>query len=401
MRLIGEISKQVRGVTYNKSEAVMEPHPGYKPILRAGNINASRVVKEDFVYVPEKRIKRNQFLKYGDVLIAASSGSLNIVGKAAMLEADFDAGFGAFCKVLRPDVDVVFPRYFKFYFETPSYKSVIKHLAEGANINNLKTEHFNNLQIPLPPLAEQQKIAAILDAADSLRQKDRQLIDHYTTLSQSLFLEMFGDPVTNPNGWEKCPADNYIDLLTGFAFKSNDYSSNENAIHLCGGLIITPTGIDWEKANYWRRDKLEGLERYYIVEGDIVMAMDRPWISSGFKIHKISKSDKESLLVQRTARIRGKNINQDFLFFLYKHSAFERQANTTETTVPHISPKDIRKYELIIPPIALQNEFAKCIEAIEQQKQQAQASLEKSEALFNSLLQRAFKGELTSQRAAA
>jgi len=271
----------------------------------------------------------------------------------------------------------------------------------GSTFKAITQKELKSIKIPLPPLAEQQKIAAILDAADQLRQKDQQLIDHYSQLSQSLFLEMFGDPVTNPKGWEKYPADNYIELLTGFAFKSNDYSSNKKDIHLCGGLIITPEGIDWSKANYWPRDKVSSLEKYYLTEGDIVMAMDRPWISTGFKIHKINGSDKKSLLVQRTARIRGKNTNQDFLYFLYKHSAFERQASTTETTVPHISPKDIRKYELIIPPIELQNQFAQHIAKIEQQKQQAQASLEKSEALFNSLLQRAFKGELTSNKVRA
>jgi type I restriction enzyme, S subunit len=265
----------------------------------------------------------------------------------------------------------------------------------GSTFKAITQKELKLLEIPLLPLAEQQKIAAILDAANSLRQKDQQLVERYTILSQSLFLEMFGDPVTNPMGWEIKAADSVIDLLTGYAFKSKDYSNDKDDIHLCGGLIITPTGIDWNKANLWSRNNLHGLERYRVKDGDIVMAMDRPWISSGFKIHKITESDKNSLLVQRTARIRAKNINQDFLYFLFKHPAFENQANTTETTVPHISPKDIRNYKLIIPPQNLQNQFGEGIKLIEAQKKQAQASLQKSEALFNSLLQQAFTGELT------
>lgn len=271
-------------------------------------------------------------------------------------------------------------------------------VISGSAQPQITRQNLKNFKIPLPSLAEQQKIAAILDAADSLRQKDQQLVERYTTLSQSLFLEMFGDPVTNPMGWEIKVADLVIDLLTGYAFKSKDYSNDQNDIHLCGGLIITPFGIDWNKANFWSRNNLEGLERYRVKVGDIVMAMDRPWISSGFKIHKITKSDKDSLLVQRTARIRAKDINQDFLYFLFKHPAFENQAQTTETTVPHISPKDIRKYKLIVPPLKLQNQFAESIKLIETQKQQAQASLQKSEALFNSLLQQAFTGELTAKK---
>ena len=131
MRLVGEIVKQVRGVTYKKSQAISELRQGYKPVLRAGNIIASRILESDFVYVPQNIIKDDRLLKYGDILIAASSGSLSVVGKAAMLESDMNAGFGAFCKVLRPNKEVIFPRYFKFFFETAYYKNTIKHLAEG------------------------------------------------------------------------------------------------------------------------------------------------------------------------------------------------------------------------------------------------------------------------------
>lgn len=289
-------------------------------------------------------------------------------------------------KVLKPklkDTDEKYLYYFLLTLNIPNtgYNRHFKYLKSA--------------QIPLPPLPEQKKIAEILDAADSLRQKDQQLIEHYNHLSQSLFLDMFGDPVTNPKRWGRSKADSYIDLLTGFAFKSSNYSSDENDVRLCGGLIITPSGIDWDKANLWSREDVGDLEKYKVLEGDIVMAMDRPWISSGFKIHKITDKDHESLLVQRTARIRGRNINQDFLYFLYTHPAFEKQAKTTETTIPHISPNDIRNYELIIPPVDLQAQFATRIQAIETQKHQAQTNLKNSQDLFNSLLQKAFKGELT------
>jgi type I restriction enzyme S subunit len=366
------------------------------PLLRISNIDNDRVTfGERTVYLDESYL--SEYKKFvvnkGDVVIALSGAT---TGKYGIYELDTPCLLNQRIGIIRSGKsEKLESRYFYFYLR--ELKSEILRKAQGAAQPNISTKDIGQLKIPLPPLAEQQKIAAILDAADSLRQKDRQLIDHYTALSQSLFLEMFGDPVTNPMGWERHIADKYIDLLTGFAFKSKDYSNNKGDIHLCGGLIITPSGIEWSKANFWKRDALEGLEKYKVMEGDIVMAMDRPWISSGFKIHKITKCDEESFLVQRTARIRGKNINQDFLYFLYKHSAFEKQASTTETTVPHISPNDIRKYELIIPPLDLQNQFAERVQLIEQQKQQAQASLEKSEALFNSLLQRAFTGELTGK----
>ena len=138
-------------------------------------------------------VKNKQYLKHGDILVAASSGSIEVVGKAAMIECDMNATFGAFCKVLRPNSEKIDINYFKHFFETAYYKRTIKSLAEGANINNLKTEHFDNLEIPLPPLDQQKKIANILDTADAYRQKTKALIEKYDELTQSLFLDMFGD----------------------------------------------------------------------------------------------------------------------------------------------------------------------------------------------------------------
>jgi type I restriction enzyme, S subunit len=373
------------------------------PITRIETIWKSTIDGDRFGYANIENIDeyKNHLLKDGDILMSHINSPKHL-GKCAIYQSNPKILIhGMNLLNLRPNKDIMSPKFIYYYFGSNSFKQQITKISnQSVNQASFSSGNLKKLKIPLPSLTEQQKIAAILDAADSLRQKDQQLVKHYTMLSQSLFLDMFGDPVTNPMGWEKSSADSHIDLLTGFAFKSSDYSSNLDDIHLCGGLIITPSGIDWSKANFWSRNKLDGLDKYRLANGDIVMAMDRPWISSGFKIHKITTADKESLLVQRTARIRGKNINQEFLYFLFKHPAFEMQAKTTETTVPHISPNDIRKYELLLPPLEMQNQFAERIAIIEQQKQQAQVNLEKSEALFNSLLQRAFNGELTGSKAA-
>jgi type I restriction enzyme S subunit len=297
-------------------------------------------------------------------------------------------------KLVVTDSSKVFIPFLQYALNRPVNKSYYKKFAGGGLQINVSKKDILNNSVPLPPLDQQKKIAAILDAADAYRQKTKALITKYEELTQSLFLDMFGDPVSNPMGWEKSKADNHIDLLTGFAFKSKDYSKSSQDLKLCGGLIIMPWGIDWNKCNKWSPKNTKGLDKYWLNEGDIVMAMDRPWISSGFKINMLTSADLPSLLVQRTARIRSKSINIFFLYFLYNSKSFERQAKPTETTVPHISPKDIRNFQIPVPPIELQNQFADRVQAIEVQKMQAQGSLVQAEDLFNSLLQRAFKGEL-------
>jgi type I restriction enzyme, S subunit len=201
---IGEIAEQIRGVTYSKELASKQKTEGYLPILRANNITDSGIDFTDLIFVPERFVSVRQKLKPGDIVVAASSGSLDVVGKAASLVSEFDGSFGAFCKVIRPSARVA-PSYLANYFKTPVYRRTISSLAAGANINNLRSEHLNNLEIPLPPLPEQKRIAEILDHADALRAKRRAALAELDTLSQSLFLDMFGDPVTNPKGWPMKP----------------------------------------------------------------------------------------------------------------------------------------------------------------------------------------------------
>ena len=190
---VGDIAVQVRGVTYQKQDAVVDRREGYVPLLRAGNITDSGLDLGDLLYVPPGKVSERQVLQQGDVLIAASSGSLEVVGKAAKVNDPGHFTFGAFCKVLRPSSKVD-PNYFAQFFKTPAYRRTVSALAAGANINNLRNGDLDNLEIPLPPIDEQRRIAAILDKADELRSKRRAALETLETLSQAIFIEMFGDP---------------------------------------------------------------------------------------------------------------------------------------------------------------------------------------------------------------
>ena len=120
-----------------------------------------------------------------------------MVGKAAQVKLDLDVAFGAFCKVLRPSRSVD-PGYFGHFFRTHAYRRKVSSLAAGANINNLRGEHLDNLEIAFPSLDEQNRICRILDKADELRIACEQSIEELDKLQRSVFLDMFGDPYINP-----------------------------------------------------------------------------------------------------------------------------------------------------------------------------------------------------------
>jgi type I restriction enzyme S subunit len=157
-----ECSQFVRGVTYTKSDASDQPAGGLIPIVRANNIQARRFDFNDLVYLPENLVSGEQALKGGDVVVATSSGSISVVGKAAQVLHERPMSFGAFCGVLRPS-PFINARYFGHFFSSKTYRDAVSNLARGVNINNLKRDHFQAISLPLAPLAEQKRIADKLD----------------------------------------------------------------------------------------------------------------------------------------------------------------------------------------------------------------------------------------------
>jgi Type I restriction modification DNA specificity domain len=159
---LSSVIRLMGGVTYSKNDSSDEQKNGFLPVLRANNIQKGRLIFEDLVYVPNSRISKQQKIKQGDIVIAMSSGSRSVVGKAARAANDWLGGFGAFCGVLRPS-ELIEERYVNWFTASSEYRNKVSELAAGVNINNLKPSHFDEIFIPFAPLAEQQQIAAKLD----------------------------------------------------------------------------------------------------------------------------------------------------------------------------------------------------------------------------------------------
>lgn len=283
------------------------------------------------------------------------------------------------------------------------------YLMQTLNFNS--TEHkrywiskYSKQRVNVPTLAEQKQIASILDAADSLRQKDQQLVEHYTALSQSLFLEIFGNPDDNPMGWEKTKLSQVCAIQGGYAFKSKDFV--EGGVRLIKIANVNHEVIDWEEVDMLPISYLDKYSEYSLNVGDILMALTRPIIKSlgTVKAALVSEEDVPSLLNQRVARFfpNPNFLNNSYLLRIIYSSYFKNKIEKCASTSlqPNVSNKQVGAIEILVPPIDIQNQFAERIALIEKQKQQAQANLQKSEALFNSLLQRAFTGELTADKAA-
>lgn len=390
---VGDVSVQVRGVSYDKSVIRTEPINGYLPLLRGGNIGDHGLIWEDLQYVPESIVSANQLLRAGDVVLAASSGSLSAVGKAAKFDKVLPATFGAFCKTLRP-AESVDAGYFGHYFRTTSYRRQVSSLAEGANINNLRKEHLDNLVIPLPPLNEQRRIAAILDKADELRTKRREALAYLDTLTQSIFHSMFG-----------------IDVASHIATSVGEVAEVQGGLQVTSKRDALPDRAPYLRvANVYRGwldlnvIKEIGLtlaerQRTTLRPGDLLIVeghgnpeeIGRCGLWSG----EVAGCVHQNHLI----RVRPDASRVDPVFMMHFLNSWRgrqfllRAANTT-SGLNTISTSTVRACPLIVPPLEIQQTFATRVAAVERLKETQRKHLAELDVLFASLQHRAFKGEL-------
>jgi type I restriction enzyme S subunit len=280
--------------------------------------------------------------------------------------------------------------FLRFALMASSSEVDANHAVLGKVLNKAKVE---GISIPLPPFDEQWRIVDLLSRAEGIVRLRREAQKKVAEIIPALFLDMFGDPATNPNEWPVSSLGEHIDLLTGYAFKSSEFVSRGDSVRLCRGANVLPQCIDWSDVRYWPNEKASEFERFLLAAGDIVLAMDRPWISTGLKVARMTNNDVPALLVQRVARIRPKDtLVHAYIYAALCHDRFTAHCNAvkTETLVPHISPHDIRSFPIVVAPIAQQRRFAYLTEQMQSIASQQQEGLAKAEATFNALLAKMF-----------
>lgn len=256
-------------------------------------------------------------------------------------------------------------KFLYHYFGQRGFNDVISGSAQP----QITRENLSKVEVPKINLATQQRIAAILDQADAIIQNNRAIVQKYDALTQSLFLDMFGDPVKNEKGWEVVNFEQVLSLKRGYDLPVQERNENGNI------PVFGSNGI------------------------------------LGF--HNISKRNEPCLVTGRSGSIGfvhkvdvpcwplnttlysylTNNSNIVYLEYLLRNFKIERFSHGAG--VPTLDRKLVHKENIINVNITLQNQFAERVAMIESQKQQAQLELAKSEELFQSLLQRAFNGELS------
>lgn len=381
----------VRGVNYKSNEVYDYKNDNTTGILRANNISNNGMFNfEKIIYVDNKNIKNEQMIKNGDIVIAMSSGSKNLVGKAAQAKQNLNFAFGAFCSVVRPKN--INSDFLGFYFLTDYYRNKISELSTGININNLRKDYIENLDImvPLDP-KEQEKIVQVLDTMSNIIRLREKCISHAQDLIPALFQEMFKQYIKQK--------DKHISIGSVTSdtkqinplkfFETEFYYIDIASINNDTGIIETPKIININETPPSRARKL-------VQTNDVIISMTRPYLK-GFSI--IPKHLDGQIVSTGFSVLRSipEKISPLYLFAYARTDMFVGQLipKMKGANYPAVRDSDVRSVKIPLPPIELQEQFAEKVEKINSYIKEQNEELENAKQMFQSLLHHAFTGELT------
>jgi type I restriction enzyme, S subunit len=330
-------------------------------------------------------------LRTGDIVFARTGAT---TGKSFLItECPKDAVFASYLIRVRLHRDVE-PRYIRHFFDTPDYWAQVTKGARGAAQPGVNATTLKALQVSIPSLAEQRRIAAILDKADQLRAKRKEALALLDSMAQSIFVDMFGDPASNPKDWLMCDLDELVaqsdSINYGVVQPGDEHEGGVPLIRvgdLVGGRVnhsalkrISPT---IEKA--YVRSRLQGDEILVSCVGSIgvvAMASER---EAGFNI------------ARAVSRIRLSNrVTRRFMAEQLRTPGVQRYFNQELRTVsqPTLNIKQICETRVMVPPLKEQEVFEEKLIRLARCQELLRIASENADTLFASLKHRAFIGDL-------
>lgn len=393
---LGDFIKQIRGVSYKKSDIYTNLNEKSIELLRANNIKDSNLVLDDIVYVDKSKVKKEQILKKGDILICASSGSKHLVGKSVLIKENTNFTFGAFCKVIR--TEKISSRFLEYFFQSQEYRNLINQVVSGTNINNIKNEHIDNIMIPLPPINEQQRIVNRIESLFTKLDRAKELIEK--TLAQfeqnkmAILHKAFTGELTakwrkenninEKNFFNKVKLKNVIKLISG----------RDVSVSLCNDKSI---GIPYILGASNIKDNKFFIERW--IENPVVVSEKNDiLLSVKGTIGKLYLQKEEKINISRQIMaLRALNeLNTHYLYYFLLREC-ERLKFEGNGLIPGISRKDILDLNILLPTLEEQQEIVNILDnllAKYNKIKNLEQQLEKIELLKKAILAKAFRGEL-------
>lgn len=335
-------------------------------------------------YISEEGLEAIRGRIFDDgTLLFAMYGS---VGKSAIVRGSISTNQAILG--IKPDASRLDLNYLKFWLRSQQPK--FDRDAQGVAQKNLSAGYVRSLEIPLPPLPEQKRIAAILDKADAIRRKRQQAIQLADDFLRAVFLDMFGDPVTNPMGWEVRSIDDLCSEIVDCVNRTAPTVAYLTPYKMIRTTNVRNYTLDTNNVRYVDEETYKNWVRRLTPEvGDIVFTREAPAGEAA-----VIRTEDKVFLGQRTMLFRPiyMLISSDYLLFELMGSGVRTQINKMHSgsTVTHLSVPECKKFKIRVPPLELQRKFESIKKAVLRVRALGAGALDAS--LFESVSQKAFSG---------
>lgn len=368
--------------------------------IRSQNVLMNKFSNHDALYIPlniHEKMKRT-WVKNGDVLINITGAS---IGRTTVyLGEDNKANVNQHVCIIRlKDFKTIDPFYLSYFLSSNSFQRHIIKINAGATRQALNFSQIGKFKIPIPPIETQKKIVEMIKKAEKLKEwraEADELADEYL---KSVFLEMFGHSGINPKNWPLMKADKICSKEKN-AIKAGPFGSSlkkefyvEKGYKIYGQEQVIKDDLSF--GDYYIPEKIyKKLENCKIKEGDILISL----VGSYGKISIVPTEFEPGIINPRLMKI---SLNQKiilplFFKFLLNSEGIKKRIQQVSHggTMAIINVKIIKELEFPIPPITLQTKFAQIVQQVETLKTHQAQSKQEIDNLFNTLMQKAFKGEL-------
>ena len=362
-----------------KDEWVNDPREGYVRMLQIRDYSQGDAKFIQYV----KDTKKLHKCKKDDIMLSR----YGYIGQAFMgLEGAYNV---ALVKVIKKEE--IYTPYLLYYFQSYYFQHfLLSNVGARATIPGFNKEELENALIKIPEMSEQLEIASKIAKVDELIGFHKQQLDVLDTLIKSRFIEMFGEPESNPMHWAMLPLGDCLTVLGGYAFKSEEFKAYGVPVLRIGNIntgVFTPTNMV-----YWAKDAL--LERYQVLPGDLVISLTGTVGKDDYgNVCILGNAYPMYYLNQRNAKlVLGESLNKHYLSELLNFTQIKKKLTGISRGVrqANISNRDILNLVVPLPPIELQTQFSAFVQQTDKSKFEIQQSLEKLEILKKSLMQQYF-----------
>ncbi len=346
---------------------------------------SSKISEEEY----QRALAGNSAPKVGDVLFSKDG----TVGKVHIVRENQPFAVLSSIAILRPNPAILDSNYFGHVLQMPQTVDQASRKKTGSALRRIILKDLKGVKIPLPPLAEQQRIAAILDKADALRTQRRAALAKLDTLLQATFLHMFGDPVTNPKNIPTVPLLNLCTRITDGTHQSPKWADEGVPFLFVSNVVDGELTFDTKK--YISMETFEELNARCPIElGDILYT-----IVGSYGNAAMVKTERPFSFQRHIAHIKPDTTKVDprFLLGMLQSPGVKRQADIEARGVAQktLNLRELKKIEVFSPPLAEQKKYSEARTKFMKQKDYYQQGLIQLDNLFHALQQRAFHGQLS------